>query len=94
MMTQPFYQNHLTGGHLHTDARGRVRFGQDGMRFEVTPTGYVNFYRRAAGGEYGRPFIDQRFLGNVDFLRTLANAIQLAKDTAASRAFDRELAGV
>lgn len=71
-------KNHLTGLYLTTDARGRVRFGFDGMRFEVTPTGSVNVYRRAGTREFSKIFVDQRVLNNPALLRTLANAIELA----------------
>lgn len=69
----------MTGFALAADNRGRVRFAHDGMRYEVTKTGKVNCYERdQTFGEQPLPMYNHTDYASPAFLRTLADAIELA----------------
>jgi len=74
--------NYINGTALKRDKRGRVRFGFKAHRLEVGKTGLVTCYNRMSSfrsdGEYATWHMPQSLTGNPEFLRTLANAIDLA----------------
>lgn len=76
--------NYINGTALNRDKRGRVRFGFKGHRMEVGKTGLVTCYDRSP--LFGRAdesttwILPSSLYGNPEFLRTLANAIDLATD--------------
>ena len=76
------YFNYVNGTQLKRDKRGRVRFGCKSHRLEVGKTGLVTCYNRMSSfrsdGEYATWHMPQSLTGNPEFLRTLANAIDLA----------------
>lgn len=85
--------NLLNGEPLRKDKRGRVRFAYDGSRFEVRKTGSVKIYERFRRGwegvdreqtrdNFGAPRLRYDEVRNPALLRTLANAIDLAKDVS------------
>ncbi len=72
--------NHLTGGPLKRDARGRVRFSFQGMRYEVSKSGELDIYYRSEKQENQSPIgnIGWTASRNPKLLRTLADALELA----------------
>lgn len=84
---RPGRTNYLTNGRLVKDARGRVRFTHDGVRFEVGKNGYLTVYERTGRNLESVNYNDSMggavpatFLSNPALLRTLANAIELATE--------------
>ena len=83
------YTNYLGGVELTRDRRGRVRFHVDGFRVEATKSGVTMYSRKSLGPcrfgcckrriEELSCSIPYRYWRNTRFLRTLANAVELAK---------------